>query len=130
MITIPENLAYLLKWETKAYAFLALVLKDGTPQVTPVWFDWDGTHLIINTARGRVKDKVLKRHPLVAAAIANPADPYEYIQLRGRVVEETEVGAREMIDHLSLKYEGVIYKWYKGETRVTYKVLVEHARGG
>jgi PPOX class probable F420-dependent enzyme len=126
---IPENLAYLLKWETKAYAFLALVLKDGTPQVTPVWFDWDGTHLILNTARGRVKDKVLKRQGVVAAAIANPADSYEYIQLRGRVVEETEVGAREMIDHLSMKYEGVIYKWYKGETRVTYKILVEKAQG-
>jgi len=126
---IPEKLTYLLAWETKAYAYLALVLRDHTPHVTPVWFDWDGAHLIINTARGRVKDKVLKQRPVVAVAISDPADPYTYVQLRGRVMEETEIGAREMIDHLSMKYEGVRYKWYKGETRVTYKILVEKAQG-
>src|SRR5581483_12441662 len=59
----------LLARETRAFAYLALTLSDGTPQVSPIWFDWDGTHFIINTARGRVKDKILKKHPVVAMTI-------------------------------------------------------------
>ena len=63
MTTIPDKFKPLLERETKAFTFLALTLSDGSPQVTPVWFDWDGTHIIINTARGRVKDRILKRNP-------------------------------------------------------------------
>lgn len=124
-LTLTPKAADLLAWDKKAFAHLALVLKDGTPQVTPVWFDWDGTHIIINTARGRVKDHVMSRKPQVALAISDPDDPYRYIQIQGRIVEETEEGARAMIDRLSQKYQGVDYKWYRGETRVTYKILPE-----
>jgi len=126
MIAIPADYQYLLKWETKALAFLALTLSDGTPQVTPIWFDWDGTHLIINTARRRLKDKVLRRHPKVALAIPDPADPYHYMQLRGPVIEETEVGGYDMICKLNEKYRGK-YQFPKreGEVRVTYKILPE-----
>lgn len=126
MIVIPENYQYLLKWETKAVAFLALTLSDGTPQVTPLWFDWDGTHILINTARKRVKDKVLHRHPKVALAIPDPADPYRYMQLRGPVVEETEIGGYDMICKLNEKYHDK-YEFPKrpGEVRVTYKILPE-----
>lgn len=127
MIQVPEELTYLLSWETKAFAFLALTLKDGTPQVTPLWFDWDGTHLIINTARGRVKDKVLKRKARVAVAIPDPANPYKYVQLRGSVVEETEEGAYDMICRLNEKYHGKYeYPRVPGQVRVTYKILPEH----
>lgn len=126
--TFPARLADLLTREKKAYAHLALVLRDGTPHVTPVWFDWDGTHLIINTARGRVKDRVLSRLPKVALAISDPADPYRYVQIRGQVVDATEAGARAMIDQLSQKYEGRLYPWYRGETRVTYKILPERVQ--
>lgn len=123
MPTIPENLQYLLKWETRAFAFLALTLQDGTPQVTPVWFEWDGTHLIINTARGRVKDNVLKRQAPVALAIPDPQDPYTYLQIRGRVVDETEAGGYEQICRLSEKYRGdPIYPKRAGEVRVTYRI--------
>lgn len=127
-VTFPARLADLMTREKKAYAHLALVLRDGTPHVTPIWFEWDGTHLIINTARGRVKDRVLSRQPTVALAISDPADPYRYIQIRGQVVDSTEVGARDMIDQLSLKYEGRLYPWYRGETRVTYKILPERVQ--
>ncbi len=127
-VTFPASLADLLTREKKAFAHLALVLRDGTPHVTPVWFDWDGTHLIINTARGRVKDRVLNRRPTVALAISDPADPYRYLQIRGQVVDSTEAGARDMIDQLSLKYEGRLYPWYRGETRVTYKILPERVQ--
>ncbi len=125
---IPEKYLDLLSVEARAFAHLALTLKDGAPQVTPVWFDWDGVHLIINTARGRVKDKVLARHPVVALAISDPTDPYRYLQIRGRVVVEDEAGGRAMIDQLSRKYRGRDYEWYKGETRVTYKILPERVQ--
>lgn len=125
-ITIPERRADLLMREKKAFANLALTLKDGTPQVTPIWFDWDGTHIIINTARGRVKDKVLSRRPVVALAISDPEDPYRYLQIRGRVVDETEAGAYDVICDLRLKYRGDRnYPRNPGEVRVTYRILPE-----
>ena len=131
MVKIPDEYVDLMGWEKKALANLALVMKDGTPQVTPLWFDFDGTHIIINTARGRVKDKILRRHPRVALSIQAPNDPYRYLQVRGRVVEETEVGAFEMICRLNEKYHGK-YEFPKrpSEVRVTYKILPEHAQGG
>src|SRR5574342_346011 len=126
MSIIPEKFADLFTREKKAFAFLALVKRDGTPQVTPVWFDYDSTHIIINTARGRVKDKILKRHPNVALAIQDPANAYRYIQVRGKVVDETEVGGYEQICDLNLKYHGERnYPKRPGEVRVTYKILPE-----
>jgi PPOX class probable F420-dependent enzyme len=123
---IPSEFADLLSPEKKAFAHLALVLTNGTPQVTPVWFDWDGTHLIINTARGRVKDKVFRRRPVVALAISDPDDPYRYLQIRGRVVAETEEGAYDQICDLRLKYRGDRnYPRNPGEVRVTYRILPE-----
>lgn len=123
--TIPEKYLDLLSWEKKAFAHLALALRDGKPHVTPVWFDYDGKHVIVNSALGRVKDKVLRRSRVVALAISDPDNPYRYIQIRGKVVEVTQRGAREMIDHLSQKYTHKPYQWYEGETRVTYTVLPE-----
>lgn len=126
MPTFSQSDLQLLSRPAQAMAYLALVLSDGTPQVTPIWFDWDGTHILLNTARGRVKDKVLKKHPAVALAITPPDDPYRYLQIRGRVVEETEEGAYDMICSLNEKYRGV-YQFPKrpGQVRVTYKILPE-----
>jgi hypothetical protein len=126
VITIPDRLQYLLKWETKAFASLALTLADGTPQVTLVWFDWDGTHIVINTARGRVKDKVMKRKAKVALLVVDPADSYKYVQLRGSVADETEEGGYDMICRLNDKYHGDRnFPKRPGEVRVTYKILPE-----
>jgi PPOX class probable F420-dependent enzyme len=129
---IPEKFTDLLSREKKAFADLALVLRDGTPQATPVWFDWDGEHVIINTARGRVKDKVLHRRPVVALMIADPANPYRYIQIKGPVVAESEEGAYDQICSLQEKYHGNReYPRRPGEVRVTYKIKPEkvQARG-
>jgi PPOX class probable F420-dependent enzyme len=127
MADIPAPAQYLLNWEMKAFAFLAVVLADGSPQVTPIWFDWDGAHLVINTARGRVKDKALRRRARVALAIADPADPYKYLQIRGVVVDETEAGAYDMICRLNEKYHGQpVYPRRPGEVRVTYRILPKH----
>ena len=122
-MSIPENFGDLLSWEKKSFAHLALVLRDGTPQCTPLWFDYDGTHVIINSALGRVKDKAMRRTPHVALVISDPDNPYRYIQIRGKVVEITEEGGREIIDHLSEKYRGATYNHKENEKRVTYKIL-------
>ncbi len=109
-------------------AFLALTLSDGSPHVTPVWFDWDGTHIVINTARGRVKDKVLKRKPKVALAIVAPDDLYNYLRIHGRVDTETEDDAYEMICRLNEKYHGKFeFARPPGQVRVTYTILPERA---
>jgi PPOX class probable F420-dependent enzyme len=126
MTLIPERLIDLLSPEKKAFASLALTLADGSPQVTPIWFGWDGTHIILNTARGRVKDKVMQRGGKVALLIVDPADPYRYLQIRGRVVEETEEGAYDVICDLRLKYHGDRdFPKRPGEVRVTYTILPE-----
>jgi PPOX class probable F420-dependent enzyme len=129
---IPEAFQDLLTPAKKAFLHLALVLKDGTPQVTPIWFEWDGSDIIINTARGRVKDKVLHRHPVVAMLIVDPDNPYRYLQIKGRVTGETEDGAYEQIVEMSAKYHGrKDYPRRPDEVRVIYKVGIERveARG-
>ncbi|MBI3538119.1 MAG: PPOX class F420-dependent oxidoreductase [Chloroflexi bacterium] len=124
-VEIPERLKYLLKWETKAFAFLALTLKDNAPHVTPIWFDWDGTHIILNTARGRVKDKAMKRRAQIALAIPDPNNPYTYLEIRGTVAHETEDGGYEQICKLNEKYHGTRDYPKRIEVRVTYKILPE-----
>jgi len=126
-VVIPDRMKDLLAREKKAFACLALVKKDGTPQVTPIWFDYDGTHFIFNTARGRVKDRIMHRHPAVAFTILDPNDSYRYIEVRGKVVEETEEGGNDEICDLNLKYHGNRnYSLRPDQVRVTYKVLPEH----
>ena len=125
---IPETHLDLLEDDKKAFGFLATVMPDGTPQVTPVWFDTEGDTIRINTARGRVKDSNMRARPPIALAIMDPEDPYRYIQLRGAVQTGTEKGAREHIDKLAGKYLGTSeYPWYGGETRVIYKLHPEKA---
>ncbi len=129
MTSIPPSMADLLTRQKRAFAYLALVKRDGTPQVTPVWFDYDGKYILINTARGRLKDKIMRRHPVVAIAITDPDNPYRYLQIRGRVVEETEQGAAETIADLNEKYHGKHeYPLRPGEVRVTYKILPEQVQ--
>lgn len=129
-MTIPDQYADLLERSTRAIAHLALVKADGTPQVTPVWFDFDGEVFIFNTARGRVKDRILKRHPVVAFAISDPRNPYRYLQISGPVVAESEDGAAERIADLAEKYRGArSYPLRPGEVRVTYKIRPEKMQG-
>ncbi len=104
MAAFPDQYKDLLK--KKAFASLVTINPDGTPQVTPVWFDYDGAHVRFNTAKGRVKDKNLRRNPAVALAIQDPDNPYRYVQIKGRVAEVTEAGADAHIDALAKKYMG------------------------
>lgn len=125
MVWIPDSHLDLLKDETKAFGFLATLMKDGSPQLTPIWFNTDGSHILINSAKGRIKDRNIKRDQRVAFVIIDPKDPYRYIQIRGKVDEITYLGAREHINQLSKKYTGRD-KYSLGsvdEIRITYKIL-------
>lgn len=126
MTRIPE--AYHDLFERKAIAHLATIMPDGSPQVTPVWVDFDGTHILINTARGRVKDRNMTARPRVAVEIMDPDNAYRYLAVRGRVVDVTEEGAAEHIDTvLYPRYTGREGTYRTGpETRCLYKILPEH----
>src|SRR5438309_6369197 len=123
MTAIPEKYLDLLK-QKKAFANLATVMPDGSPQVTPVWFDYTGDAIRVNTARGRVKARNMKEGAPVALSIMDPDNPYRYIQVRGRVRRVTENGADAHIDSLAKKYiDQDKYPWRRpGETRVTYEI--------
>jgi PPOX class probable F420-dependent enzyme len=125
MAAIPDQYKDLL--EKKAFAHLGTLMKDGSPQVTPVWFDHDGTHIRINSAKGRWKDKNMRTRPQVALSILDPDNPYRYMQIRGKVVDVTEAGADAHIDSLAKKYLGQDKYPFRqpGEERVIYKVSVE-----
>jgi PPOX class probable F420-dependent enzyme len=123
--TIPDN--YLDLFKKKAFANLATLMPDGSPQVTPVWCDYDGENVLINTAAGRVKDKNLQRDTRVSLSILDPDNPYRYLEIRGRVVERTREGADDHIDKMAKKYLGVNEYPYrsKDEVRILYKIKPE-----
>ena len=121
---------YLDLFEKKAFAHLATLMKDGSPQVSPVWVDYDGTHLLVNTSRGRQKHINITRDPRVALSIQDPDDPFRKLLVRGRVVEQTEQDAEEQIDKLARRYTGDIYKFrVPGMVRLILKIKPEHVTG-
>lgn len=123
---IPE--AYLDLFEKRAFANVATLMPDGSPQVTPVWLDYDGEYVIFNTARGRQKDLNLSRDQRVALSILDPDNPYRYLQVRGVVMEATEEGADRHIDKMAKKYLGKDQYPYRdpNEIRVIYKIKPEN----
>ncbi|MBI4460638.1 MAG: PPOX class F420-dependent oxidoreductase [Acidobacteria bacterium] len=126
--TIPQN--FLDLFNKPSFAHLATLMPSGQPQVTPVWCDYDGTHVIINSAKGRQKDRNVRRDPRVTLSIPDPQNPYRYLEVRGKVVEITEQGADEHINRMAKKYLGVDKYPYRqpGEVRVIYKVQPEAVR--
>ena len=126
MATIPEN--YLDLTQKKAFAQLATIMPDGSPHVAPVWFEFDGKHILINSAKGRVKDRNIRRDPRVGIDIVDPDNPYRHLSIRGRVVDITETGADDQIDKLTKKYIGQDKYPYRSpaEVRVTYRIEPDH----
>ncbi|MCI0547359.1 MAG: TIGR03618 family F420-dependent PPOX class oxidoreductase [Candidatus Rokubacteria bacterium] len=108
------------------FAHLATLMPDGTPHVTPVWVDYDGQHILVNSAAGRQKDLNMGRRPEVAIEIPDPEDPNRYLHIRGPVVEITEAGADDHLDRLAQRYLGrPAYPegWkFPGEVRRIYKI--------
>jgi len=121
--TIPESFKDL--FNKVAFAHLATVMADGRPQVTPVWVSFDGTHFWVNSAKGRLKDKNMRRNKYVALSIQDPDNPYRYLAIQGEVAEITENGADAHIDALAKHYLGKDKYPFRapGEVRVIYKIL-------
>lgn len=123
---LPEK--YRDLFNKKAFANVGTLMPNGQPQVTPMWCDFDGHHILVNSAKGRQKDKNMRRDPRVSLAIQDPDNPYRYLEIRGRVVDVTEKGADEHIDKMAKKYLGKDrYPGRKpGEVRVLYKIEPQH----
>src|SRR6478752_1370758 len=119
--TIPSD--YMELFKKPAFASVATLNADGSPQVTPVWVDFDGTHVLINTAKGRVKAKNFAREPRVALSIADPDNAYRYVGIQGRVVEMTEQGGDAHIDKMAKKYLGK--DSYPGRTPGEVRLIVK-----
>jgi PPOX class probable F420-dependent enzyme len=106
---------------------LATVMPDGSPQVTQVWVDTDGEHILINTAEGRQKERNVRRDPRVAVNVVDPANAWRIAMVRGRVVDVTTAGADQLIDQLAKKYlnEDTYPFRRPEEVRITLKILPE-----
>ena len=102
---LTESAIGLLKG--KNIAFVASIMKSGGPQITPVWIDYDGQYILINTAEGRVKQKNFQRDPRIVISLINPTNPYNTVSIRGNVTEQVVDGADDHIDKLAKKYLGV-----------------------
>jgi PPOX class probable F420-dependent enzyme len=122
MKIVPEEYKDLLQDETKAFAFLGTLMPDGSPQVTPLWFNVEGEYILVNSAAGRQKDRNMRARPKVALTIMDPARPYRFVQVRGKVVEIDEARGAAHIHQLSHKYRGKDYTIPAGMQRVTYKI--------
>ena len=122
MNQIPDQ--YLDLFERPVSVSLATLLSDGTPQVQPVWCSFDGTHLLVNTEKGRQKYRNLSRRRRATILAVDPANDSRWVEIRGEVVAETEKGADEHIDALARRYLGVDkYPWNQpGDVRVIFRI--------
>ena len=121
-MSLPDALLDLLRRPSPC--FLSTLMPDGSPQMTQTWVDTDGRDVLINTVRGHQKVRNVERDPRVALNVADPDDPSRYFEVRGRVTEVTEDGAREHIDELSQRYIGRPYPWFGGRDQVRLVVRI------
>ena len=124
-VPIPEQALDL--FQKPALAHLATLMPDDTLQVTPVWIDFDGTYLLLNTLKGRQKTLNLAKRPQVGLDIVDPSNPWHWLSVRGHVVDITEEGANEHIDKMAKKYMGQdTYGFHRlGDVRVICKIQPE-----
>jgi PPOX class probable F420-dependent enzyme len=126
----PIPAEFLDLFRKRSIGHLATLMPDGTPHVTSVWVDYDGRHLLVNSAAGRVKDRNVAERPDVALEIPDPDNPNRYLLVRGPVVEITETGADAHLDALARRYLGrdryPAGMRYPGEVRRIYRILPTH----
>lgn len=125
-MAIPEKYADLL--ESNALVHIATIGPNGEPQNNPVWFGWDGQHVLISQTKGRQKFRNVQRNPRVALSIVDPANPYRYLEIRGSVVRVDEDPDRAFINSMAKKYIGQdVYPWHQpGDERVVLVIEPEH----
>lgn len=119
MKAIPES--HLDIFDKRSFAHVATI-DDEVPQVTPVWVEYADGYVVINSAKGRKKDRNMRDNGVVAVSVQDPDNPYRYIGLQGKVTEITEENAYDHINKLSHKYTGNDYPKTPGEVRVIYKI--------
>ena len=126
---LSEDLLALLRRPSTCY--VATTMPDGSPQLTQTWVDTDGERVLINTVQGFQKAKNVERDPRVAVVVSDPANPFRYHEIRGRVVDVAAEGGAEHIEMLARKYLGGPYPWYGGrdQTRVIVAIEPEKVNG-
>jgi PPOX class probable F420-dependent enzyme len=126
MVQIPEKYVDILN--TKSVAHIATIGPNGEPQSTPVWFSWDGQHILFSLTKGRQKYRNVARDPQIALSITDPKNLYRYLEIRGKVVRIDEDPKLEFINSMAKKYLGVdTYPWNQpGDERVVIVIEPEH----
>jgi len=119
--TLSEKVVSLI--EAKNFAFLATLLPDGSPHVAPVWIDHDRDFVLVNTSKGRVKQKNTARDPRVSASIADQNNMYDRVVIQGRVFSQSLEGVEAHIDKLSNKYTGA--KKYQRSSPAEKRVILK-----
>lgn len=124
MAAIPEKFNDLL--DKPALAHVATVTPKGSPRTSPMWFEWDGEHILLSHTKARAKYRDVQANPRIALSIVDPENPYEYLEVRGRV-EIVDDPEKTLIHRLAKKYRGVDrYEWDgPGDERVIFKVTPE-----
>lgn len=123
MAAIPENFRDIL--EKKSFVHLATTMKDGSPQVSPVWVEYDGEHIVVNSAKGRLKDRNMRADERVALSATDPDNPYRALMIRGRIAKITEEGADAHIDALAKKYLNEDSYPFRAPEEVRVKYYIE-----
>jgi PPOX class probable F420-dependent enzyme len=129
--TIPSSHADLVAWDTRSFAHVATVGPMGEPHNSPVWFEWDGTHIKFSLTTGRQKYRNLQRDKRISLSVVDPHDPYRYIEIRGEL-DEIELDPEiAFISRMAKKYKGLdVYPWHRsGDQRVVMKVRPIHISG-
>ena len=122
-VTLPDDLVKLLHRASPCY--VSTLMPDGSPQLTQVWVDTDGTNVLINTVQTHQKVRNIERDPRVAVTVADPDAPSRYFGVRGRVVGTTTDGAVDHIEALAQRYLGTPYPWYGGRDQVRVILTIE-----
>ncbi len=122
---LPDHIKQILG--KQAFAHLATLMPDGSPQSSPVWVDVDGDTILINSAEGRVKDQNMRRDPRVALSVTDPDNAYDAVLIRGHVTTITKDGADAHIDRMAKKYLGKDKYPFRrpGEVRVLYRIAAD-----
>ncbi len=121
---IPDSHADLLDWDTKAFAHVATMGPEGEPQSSPVWFDWDGTHIKFSLTTGRQKYRNLQGDKRIAMSIIDPSDAYRYLEIRGELEEVEPDPEIDFISRMAKKYiDKDRYPWHReGDERMIMKI--------
>ena len=121
---IPESHADLVSWDTRSFAHVASIGPKGEPQSSPVWFEWDGTHIKFSLTTGRQKYRNLQRDKRISLSILDPEDPYRYIEIRGELDGIDPDPDIAFISRMAKKYRGLdVYPWHQpGDERVVMKI--------